>query len=159
LNLPLGGLGEAARSERLVEQCLAQKSRFRRLRSDPDHRDQSLSWTLRNPVIPSGRPVAGFGFHERTLPLSTPRQLVIVLYDSVRNLPTEALDDGPLTAAQLADLVWETMRLAESRRHIEARNCWVEETVRPALARLADSHRPHVEQIVDDLIRRMTPSA
>ena len=28
-----------------------------------------------------GQPVAGFGFHERTLPLSSPRQLVIVLYE------------------------------------------------------------------------------
>ena len=32
----------------------------------------------------SGQPVAGFGFHERTLPLSSPRQLVVVLHDSVR---------------------------------------------------------------------------
>jgi hypothetical protein len=106
----------------------------------------------------NGQPVAGFGFHERTLPLSSPRQLVIVLFDSVRSLPAEALGDSPLTAVQLADLVWETMRLIEDRRYTEARN-WVAETVRPALAALADSHRAHLEQIVDDLIRRMTLSA
>jgi hypothetical protein len=103
----------------------------------------------------SGQPVTGFGFHERTLPLSTPRQLVVVLYDSVRNLPPEALGDSPLTAAQLAELVWETMGLVEDHRYIEARN-WVEETIRPALSPLADSQRTHLERIADDLIRRMT---
>ena len=106
----------------------------------------------------NGQPVAGFGFHERTLPLSSPRQLVVVLHDSVRNLPTEALSDSPLTAAQLADLVWETMRLVEDRHYISARN-WVEETIRPALSRLADSHRAHLLLIADDLIRQMTPFA
>ena len=106
----------------------------------------------------NGQPVAGFGFHERTLPLSSPRQLVVVLHDSVRNLPTEALSDSPLTAAQLADLVWETMRLVEDRHYIRARN-WVEETIRPALSRLADSHRAHLLQIADDLARQMTPFA
>src|SRR5512144_961309 len=38
--------------------------------------------------------VDGFGFHERTLSLSSPRQLVIVLCDSVLHLPAAAVQSG-----------------------------------------------------------------
>jgi hypothetical protein len=47
-------------------------------------------------------------------PLSSPRQLVIVLRDSVLHLPATAVRDSPLTPQQLADLVWETMRRSGS---------------------------------------------
>ena len=70
----------------------------------------------------NGRAVAGFGFHERTLPLSSPRQLVIVLRDSVLYLPAAAVRDSPLTPQQLADLVWEMMRFLRDRRYLAARS-------------------------------------
>ena len=106
----------------------------------------------------NGQLVAGYGFHERTLPLSSPRQLVIVLRDSVLNLPAAAAPDSSLTPQQLADLVWETMRFVEDRRYLAARS-HIEETVRPALSRVADSHRPHLLQIADDLAGRLSPFA
>ena len=71
----------------------------------------------------------------------------------LQSLPAGALEgafrrhaEALLTAAQLADLVWETMRLVEDRHYISARN-WVEETIRPSLSQLADSHRAHLLQI------------
>ena len=106
----------------------------------------------------NGQAVAGMGFHERTLPLSSPRQLVIVLRDSVLHLPDTAVRDSPLTPAQLADLVWETMRFVQDRRYLAAR-AYIDETIRPALSPIADSHRPHLLQIADDLASQMTPFA
>src|SRR5512134_766814 len=66
----------------------------------------------------NGRAMAGFGFHERTLPLSSPRQLVVVLRDSVLHLPDAAVQDSPLTQQQLADMVWETIRFVQDRRYL-----------------------------------------
>ena len=94
----------------------------------------------------NGQPVAGFGFNERTLPLSSRRQLVAVLRDSVLHLPAAAVRDSPLRPQQLADLVWETMRLVQDRRYLAA-GSYIDETVRPALSPIADSHRPHLLQI------------
>jgi predicted secreted hydrolase len=106
----------------------------------------------------NGQAVAGFGFHERTLPLSSPRQLVVVLRDSVLHLPAAAIRDSPLTPQQLADLVWETMRLVQDRRYLAARS-YIDETVRLALSPIADSHRPHLLRIADDLAGQLSPFA
>ena len=106
----------------------------------------------------SEQAVEGFGFHERTLPLSSPRQLVIVLRDSVLYLPAAAVQDSPLTPQQLADLVWETMYFVQDRRYLAARS-YIDETVRPALTPIADSHRPHLLQITDDLASQLSPFA
>ena len=57
-----------------------------------------------------GANVAGFGFHERTLPLSWARELIVVLRDSLLNLPAEALIDSRRTARQLADLAWRAAK-------------------------------------------------
>ena len=105
-----------------------------------------------------GQAVTGFGFHERTLPLSSARQLVIVLRDSVLHLPTAAVRDSPLTPQQLADVVWETMRFVQDRRYLAGKS-YVDETVRPALTPIADSHRPHLLQIADDLASQLSPFA
>jgi hypothetical protein len=108
--------------------------------------------------VMNGQAVAGFGFHERTLPLSSPRQLVVVLRDSVLHLPVAAVHDSPLTPQQLADLVWDTMHFVQDRRYLAARS-YIDETVRPALSPIADSHRPHLLQIIDDLATQMSPFA
>jgi hypothetical protein len=73
-------------------------------------------------------------------------------------LPADAARDSPLTPRQLADLVWETMRVVEDRRYLAAR-AYIDETVRPALTPIADSHRLHLLQIADDLARQMSPFA
>lgn len=52
----------------------------------------------------AGEAVTGYGFHERTLPLWKPWQLIIVLRDSLLHLPQDALLGSPLSARQLADL-------------------------------------------------------
>ena len=95
----------------------------------------------------NGRAVAGFGFHERTLPLSLPRQLVIVLRDSVLYLPAAAVRDSPLAPQQLADLVWEMMRFLRDRRYLAARS-YIDETCVPprrrsptAIARICADRR------------------
>jgi hypothetical protein len=106
----------------------------------------------------NGRAMAGFGFHERTLPLSSPRQLVVVLRDSVLHLPDAAVQDSPLTPRQLADLVWQTMRFVEDQRYLAART-YIDQTVRPALSPIADSHRSHLLQITDDLASQLSPFA
>ena len=106
----------------------------------------------------NGQAVEGFGFHERTLPLSSPRQLLIVLRDSVLHLPAAALRDSPLTPQQLADLVWETMRFVQDRQYLTARS-YIDETIRPALSGVADSYRPHLLQIADDLAHQISPFA
>ncbi len=98
----------------------------------------------------NGAAVAGLGFHERTLPLSSPRQLVIVLRDSFLHLPDDAVADSPLTAPQLAALAEETMRFIDEGRLLAAQT-HIRDTVRPALVPIADSHRPHLLQITDDL--------
>ena len=74
------------------------------------------------------------------------------------HLPPAAVTDSPLTPQQLADLVAETMRFVEDRHYLAARN-YVEETVRPAFAPVAESHRPHLLQIADDLADRLSPFA
>jgi hypothetical protein len=102
----------------------------------------------------NGGAVAGLGFHERTLPLSSPRQLAIVLRDSLLHLPDDAVADGPLTAAQLAALAEETLRLVVDGRFLAAQT-YIEDTVRPALVPIAESYRSHLMQIADDLLGQM----
>jgi hypothetical protein len=102
-----------------------------------------------------GRTVAGFGFHERTMPFWRPRQLIIVLRDSLLYLPTEAVADSPLSPAQLADLAWQARphidryRYRQARAHLEGR-------LRPALAPVAEPQRGHLVQILDDLIDQIS---
>lgn len=99
--------------------------------------------------------VSGFGFHERTLPFWRPRQLIIVLRDSLLHLPADAVASSPLTAEQLADLAWQArspidrLRYAQARRHLEER-------VRPALVPIAEPHRSHLDRIVDDLVDQIS---
>ena len=99
----------------------------------------------------NGQAVAGLGFHERTLPLSSPRQLVVVLRDSLLHLPDDAVADSPLTPPQLAALAEQTMRFVEDGRYLAAQS-HIEDIVRPALTPIADNHRRHLLQIADDLV-------
>jgi hypothetical protein len=73
-------------------------------------------------------------------------------------LPPVAVGDSPLTPQQLADLVWETMHFVQDRRYLAARS-YIDETVRPPLSPIADSYRPHLLQIADDLASQLSPFA
>jgi predicted secreted hydrolase len=105
-----------------------------------------------------GRPVAGYGFHERTLPLSTPRQLVIALRDSLLRLPAAAVGDAPLLTRQLAEILDNTLRDVQARR-CPAVRATIQGMVRPALLDIAESHRTHLLQIADDLVQQLTTFA
>jgi hypothetical protein len=103
----------------------------------------------------NGQPVAGFGFHERTMPFWRPRQLIVVLRDSLLHLPAEAVAGSPLTARQLAALAWRAKPHIDHHRYREARR-QLEERVRPALAPIAEPHRSHLDRIVDDLLDQIS---
>lgn len=100
--------------------------------------------------IMAGRPVRGFGFHERTFAFTRDFELVDVLRGTLRNLPDAALPPGSPSPLALADLVWEVDAFlshggkADARHHLRTR-------VRPLLERLAEPARTHVLQIAGDL--------
>jgi hypothetical protein len=96
-----------------------------------------------------GVPVSGFGFDERTHALSRDFELVEVLRETLRRLPTTALAACDLEAAALADRAWmidgfiADGDLQGAIRHLNS-------MVRPAVDGLAEPHRNHVLAIVDD---------
>lgn len=99
--------------------------------------------------------VSGLGFHERTMPFWRPRQLIIVLRDSLLYLPAEAVASSSLTAEQLADLAWQTNSPINRHRYGQARRL-LEERVRPALIPISEPHRSHLDRIVDDLVDQIS---
>ena len=103
----------------------------------------------------NGQPVAGFGFHERTMPCWRPRQLIIVLRDSLLYLPPEAVASSPLTVEQLAALAWRVKPQIDRYRYHEAHR-QLEERVRPALVPITEPHRSHLDRIVDDLVDQIS---
>jgi hypothetical protein len=103
----------------------------------------------------NGQAVEGFGFHERTLPLSRPPQLIIVLRDSLLHLPAEALAESLLTSDQLADLAWQASTDIERGRYWRARS-YLAESVRPALLPIAEANRGHLLRLLDDLIDQLS---
>jgi len=96
-----------------------------------------------------GRPVQGFGFHERTLAFARDFELVDVLRSTIRHLPADAFPvDSPGPIA-LADRVWEVDGFLSHRGRAQARE-YLRAHVRPWLERLAQQ-REHVLQILADL--------
>ncbi len=101
-----------------------------------------------------GRPVQGFGFHERTWVFARDFELVDVLRATVRHLPADAFPPGAPGAQRLADEIWEIDAFlshggrAAAREHLARR-------VGPQLAALAEPHRTHVLQIAADLAQAL----
>ena len=100
--------------------------------------------------IMAGRPVRGFGFHERTFAFARDFELVDVLRGSLRHLASDALPPGSPGPLAMADLVWEVDAFlshggrSAARHHLRTR-------VRPLLERLAEPARAHILQIATDL--------
>lgn len=67
----------------------------------------------------AGQPVRGYGFHERTLPLSRPRELLVVLRDSLLHLPPGDVDP-PSSPQHLADLAWQAKPLIDEDKPLPA---------------------------------------
>lgn len=77
----------------------------------------------------AGQPVRGYGFHERTLPLSRPRELLVVLRDSLLHLPPGDVDP-PSSPQHLADLAWQAKPLIDEDKRLPAAS-YVNSRVRP----------------------------
>lgn len=95
-----------------------------------------------------GRPVRGFGFHERTLVFARDFELVDVLRATLHHLPASAL--GGEDGRALGDLAWEIDAFlsrgdrAAARRHLAER-------LAPRLRVLQVPAAEHVRRIVADL--------
>ncbi|QLH37779.1 MAG: hypothetical protein HWD60_00510 [Defluviicoccus sp.] len=99
--------------------------------------------------------VSGFGFHERTQPFWRPRQMIIVLRDSLLYLPTDAVASSPLSAEQLADLAWQAKPALDRHRYGQARR-QLQDRLRLALVPITEPHRSHLKRIVDDLVDQIS---
>lgn len=91
--------------------------------------------------VMGGREVRGYGFNERTLPLSQPWELQAVLYDSLRHAAG---------AQQIADLAAAVGTLIDTGHAGEARAA-LSAQLRPAVAALQTPQRDHLVRICDDL--------
>jgi predicted secreted hydrolase len=97
-----------------------------------------------------GQAVAGFGFHERTLPFVRDFELVDVLRASVRHLPAEAFPLGTPGPLATADLVWEIDAFVSHGDRAGARR-YLATRVRPILEQLPAASRGHLLGIAADL--------
>jgi hypothetical protein len=93
----------------------------------------------------AGREVAGFGFHERTHPLTRDFEIVDVLRQTLRHLPAGTVP----AAGVLSDLVWEIDSMI-SRGDREAAIAFIDTEVGPRLDALPEPHRSELRQIADD---------
>lgn len=96
-----------------------------------------------------GRPVDGFGFHERTYVFARDFELVDVLRGTLHHLPAAAL--GGEDGRALGDVAWEVDAfLSHGGREAAVRH--LEERLVPRLTRLETSAREQVLAVVRDLV-------
>jgi hypothetical protein len=98
----------------------------------------------------AGRPVSGFGFHERTFAFTRDFELVDVLRNTLRHLPADAFPADSPGGQTLADLVWEVDAFLSHGGRRDARD-HLQRRVQPHLVRLAEPARTHALQIAADL--------
>ena len=96
-----------------------------------------------------GRPVSGFGFHERSKLWFRPHELVFVLRETLRHLPATG-HHGPSPQA-IANRVWQCDVLLARGDVVGARR-YLEEQVAPALDSLASDHRDTAVEVYDALL-------
>jgi predicted secreted hydrolase len=98
----------------------------------------------------AGKPVSGFGFHERTLAFARDFELVDVLRQSVRHLPESALTAVGHTPLTFANLVWEIDGFLSHHDAAAARQ-YLDSRIAPVIDQLAPPLRDHLRQIVSDV--------
>lgn len=96
-----------------------------------------------------GRPVSGFGFHERSKLWFRPHELVFVLRETLRHLPATG-HHGPSPQA-IANRVWQCDVLL-ARGDVAGARRYLEEQVAPALDSLASGHRDTAVEVYDALL-------
>jgi hydroxyneurosporene synthase CrtC len=94
-------------------------------------------------------PVAGLGFHERTLCFSRDFEMVDVLCQTLRQLPRDAFEEDSPTPLAAANLAWEIDGFLSHRDHQGALR-HLASRVRPEIERLTEPHRATLVQIADD---------
>ena len=101
----------------------------------------------------AGRPVSGFGFHERSKVWWRPHDLVFVLRETLRHMPAAAgLGVSPQT---LADRVWQCdVELA--RGDLQAVRSLLIEQVEPGIKALPASNREAAAKILEDLLATLS---
>lgn len=145
-----GPSGESSPWITLVSTPLVAKP-FHKMPVDYVHGPTAVTGTMQTSGGPTA--VSGYGFHERTLPLSWADELIIVLRDSLLYLPSDA-GISASRAQALADLAWKAQPLIEREQLLEA-SVFLKWKVRPALSQIAEPYRSHLEQIVDDVIHQL----
>jgi predicted secreted hydrolase len=96
-----------------------------------------------------GRPVSGFGFHERSKLWFRPHEMVHVLRETLRHLP--ATGQSGADARQLANRVWNVDVLLARDDKRGARE-YLASQVEPSLGLLAQPGRDQVRQIYEALL-------
>ena len=96
-----------------------------------------------------GRPVSGFGFHERSKLWFRPHELVFVLRETLRHLPATG-HHGPSPQA-IANRVWQCDVLL-ARGDVAGTRRYLEDQVAPALDSLAAGHREAAIDVYDALL-------
>jgi predicted secreted hydrolase len=97
----------------------------------------------------AGRPVSGFGFHERTLVFARDFELVEVLRQTLHHLPADAFVESGTSGSAAANLAWEIDAFLSRRDHQSALR-YLNTRVRSEIERLAEPYRDPVLAIVDD---------
>ena len=145
-----GPSGESSPWITLVSTPLVAKP-FHKMPVDYVHGPTAVTGSIQTSGGPAA--VSGYGFHERTLPLSWADELIIVLRDSLLYLPSDA-GISASRAQALADLAWKAQPLIEREQLLEA-SVFLKWKVRPALSPIAEPYRSHLQHIVDDVIHQL----
>ena len=96
-----------------------------------------------------GRPVSGFGFHERSKLWFRQHELVFVLRETLRHLPATAGHEGPSPQA-LANRVWQCDVLL-ARGDVAGAREYLEREVLPGIASLPAAGRDAAGEVYDAL--------
>jgi predicted secreted hydrolase len=97
----------------------------------------------------AGRPVSGFGFHERSRLWSQPHDLIFVLRETLRHLPAQPV--SRVSPQALANRVWECDVLLARGDRRGARDHLCRE-VEPVIGLLAPPGRDAAREVLDALL-------
>ena len=99
-----------------------------------------------------GRPVSGFGFHERSKLWFRPHELVFVLRETLRHLP--ATGHGGIGPQALANRVWQCDVLL-ARGDVAGVRSYLEKNVAPGIELLGRAGRNAAADVYDALLNAL----